>query len=63
MAQAFILNNGSDEIIKKQLIKPHKITSIVIKDLSHFVNKKKTACFLKALALTQVLYKKTRLME
>lgn len=44
-AQVLIYNNGSDEIIKKLSIKPHKVTSIVTKDLSNFINANSSVFF------------------
>lgn len=55
MAKALVSNDGSDEIIKKLLIKPHKLTSIYTKELSHFVNIN-TNMFFKGSALAQALY-------
>jgi len=39
MVKALTLNDGSDEIVKKISVKPHEVSSLVTKDLSHFVTK------------------------
>lgn len=39
MVKALTSNDGSDEIVKKISIKPHEVSSLVTKDLSHFVRK------------------------
>jgi len=39
MVEALLSNDGSDDIPKKLVIKPHKVSSLVTKDLSHFVTK------------------------
>lgn len=45
MTKTLILCDGSDEMIKKPSIKLHEVTSIVKKDLSHFVNKNSNMFF------------------
>jgi len=39
MVKALTSNDGSDEIVKKISVKPHEVSSLVTKDLSHFVTK------------------------
>lgn len=39
MVKAPISNDGSDEIIKKLSIKPYEVSTLVTKDLNHFVTK------------------------
>ncbi|CAI6343064.1 unnamed protein product [Macrosiphum euphorbiae] len=39
MVKALTSHHGSDEIMKKLSIKPHEVSSLVTKDLSHFVTK------------------------
>jgi len=58
MVKALTSNDGSDEIMKKLSIKPHEVSSLVTKDLSHFITKNTKIFFERFGIDTHFLYDK-----